>query len=62
MEYKNDSAIIWINTRDDQAKYLVFTSYLIYLILFTSCLLLFCYARYRENSTESKRQLSRNFS
>jgi len=24
--------------------------------------LLFCYARYRENSIESKRQLSRNFS
>ena len=27
-----------------------------------ACLLLFCYARYRENSTESKRQLPRNFS
>ena len=27
-----------------------------------ACLLLFCKARYRENSTESKRQLPRNFS
>jgi len=27
-----------------------------------ACLLHFCYARYRENSTESKRQLPRNFS